>query len=588
MRTILVFWALCLASFTAKCSLAQVAQDGRFTSVDRKVQTQLAQKIDLDLRDATIQEAVFTIRDLAKVNIVLSNDITGTVNASFTNTEVYQVLDSLLIPRGYSYRVVSGSLVILPVADVGDRLPNFASATIQLQSNSIVEMLEVVKSMLSPEGRAHSLTASSSILVMDYADRIKEIQSQIELLEHSAANRANAMISGRNGGGGNTVTTGFQTEIRVFKPQYVPVDLLMESIRPMISTTGQVSALKSEDKLIIRDIAGNLDVIEKALAELDQPRRQVRIWARIYDCALDDIKACGINLNAGFNGTALTAAGTAAQSAVLGAVTSPVASPTNGVLTMSTINRLGSFQTVVQALETAKDTRLLADPNIVVMNHEKAEIQIVTEVPFQQLTEGIQGGSFGTTSFREAGVSMDVIPHIAQDNTISLVINPKFSVLTGFSEGTQRAPIIDRREAKTTVRVENLQTLVLGGLRQRTRSVEQSGIPGLKNLPYVGRLFRYERQNARESELLVFITPELVTYDYPGSEREQCAGEHLHQEIEMTPTHPIPFGRDVLRAEQKARDKAIDNQWRRNQRCSNPDCYNQQESSGMIGGYGAR
>jgi type II secretory pathway component GspD/PulD (secretin) len=185
---------------------------------------------------------------------------------------------------------------------------------------------------------------------------------------------------------------------------------------------------------------------------------------------------------------------------------------------------------------------------------------------------------------------MEVTPHIAQDNTISLAINPRFSVLTGFTEGDQQAPIIDRREAKTTVRVENMQTLVLGGLRQRTRSVEQSGIPGLKTLPYVGRLFRFERQNARESELLVFITPELVNYDYAGNEREMCVGQQLQGELEATPTCPVPFGRDVLRAEQQARDQAIDGQLKIGGRsrvgCGQADC-NCQPASAMIGGYGA-
>ena len=195
------------------------------------------------------------------------------------------------------------------------------------------------------------------------------------------------------------------------------------------------------------------------------------------------------------------------------------------------------------------------------MNHEEAKIEIVTEVPFQQLTEGGIVGSFGTTNFREAGVKMLVTPHIAEDETISLVVNPTFSVLTGFTEGDQAAPIIDRREAKTTVRVANLQTLVLGGLRQRTRTAEQNGIPGLKNIPYVGKLFRWERLTARESELLVFITPELVCYDYSGTPREQCMGETLSQELEQTPTFPVPFGKHQLRAEQEARNRAINNQW---------------------------
>lgn len=569
------------------------AEESRFVGVDSKVQKLLSQRIHLDLRDVTLLEAIFAIRDQAKLNVVVGDDIQGTVNAAFADTEVHQVLDSLLIPRGYSYRVVGGSLIILPVANVGERLPNFGSATIHLQTNATTDILPIVTSMLSPEGRAHALTAAKTILVMDYTDRIQEIQRQVESLEMAATGtqlpNSGSGISGQVSEALPAQLVSVQNDVRVYHPQFVPVTNLLESLRPLLSKSGQITALESEDKLMVSDLPQSLEVIERAMQQLDQPRRQVRIWARIYDCSLEDVKACGINLETGLNGTALAAAGGAAQAVVLDTVTSPVAAPTNGVMSMTTINRLGRFESVIQALESGKDTRLLADPNIIVMNHEEAKIEIVTEVPFQQLTQGGIVGSFGTTNFREAGVKMLVTPHIAEDETISLVVNPTFSVLTGFTEGEQAAPIIDRREAKTTVRVANLQTLVLGGLRQRTRTAEQNGIPGLKNIPYVGKLFRWERQTARESELLVFITPELVCYDYSGTQREHCIGETLSQELEQTPTFPVPFGKHQLRAEQQARDRAINNKCKM-KKCAvtgEPNCSCHLEvGEGIIGGYG--
>lgn len=544
------------------------SQEGRFVGIEPRVSTLLSQRIHLDLRDVTLLEAIFAIRDQAKLNIVVGNDVVGrdtnaNVNASFSDTEVHQVLDSLLIPRGYSYRVVSGSLVILPVANVGERLPNFVSATLQLKSNKAIDILPIVTSMLSPEGKAHSIATSNSILVLDYSDRIEEIKHQIDTLEQVASDQS-SIVEGSTTGGENTDSTVPvvpSNEVRVFRPQFVPVDVLVEGLSPLLTQNGKISSLPQEDKLVISDTPENLMILERALSELDMPRRQVRIWARIYDCGLEDIKACGVNFAAGVNGTSMSADGDPTQSIMLGTVTAPVANPTNGTITVGTINRMGSLSSVIQALETGKDTRLLADPNVIVMNHEEALIEIVTEVPFQQLTQGGIVGSFGTTAFREAGVKMLVTPHIAEDNTVSLLINPRFSVLTGFTDGEQQAPIIDRREAKTTVRVENLQTLVLGGLRQRTRTVEQSGIPGLRNIPYAGWLFRWERQTARESELLVFITPELVCYDHGGTQREACTDHTLIEELDLTPTYPLPFGKEAMRAEQAARNHAIDHRF---------------------------
>lgn len=527
----------------------------------------LNQQISLDLRDATLLEALFAVRDLTGLNVVVGNEVTGTVNASFADTQVNRILDTLLIPRGYSYRVVSGSIAILPLATVGDALPNFETVVIPLHSGQAIELVPVVESLLSPEGRVHSVASSNSLLVMDYAERVTEVRKQIAVLEdaarsHAAASSLDSAAGqvnpgqpasvGAGAGGAMTAAMNEAMVVDVFRPQFVLASELATSVTPLLSSAGRVSALENDDKLIVSDLPLNIQRVKDALDKLDVPRPQVRVWAMIYDCGIEDLEACGVNFSSGVNGSAMDAAAAGpAHAAVMNAVTAPVAGPTNGVLTMSTINRLGSMTSVVQALNTSDDSRLLADPNVVVLNHEQAQIEIVTEVPYQQLTQGIDGGQIGTTEFREAGVTLLVTPHIAGDNTIAMNINPRFSVLTGFTEG-DNAPIIDRRETNTTVRVEHLQTLVLGGLRQRTRTVEKSGIPGLSKVPYLGHLFRYNRRTARESELIVFITPEILPAQYMGTQREECIAGQLTCEIESTPTNPVPFGKEVMHAEKKA------------------------------------
>ncbi len=523
----------------------------------------LSQRIGIDLRDATLLEALFAIRDVTGLNMVVGNEVTGTVNAAFTDTPVEQVLDSLLIPRGYGYRIVSGSLAILPLESVGDRLPNFETVVVRLQANSPEDVLAGVESLLSPEGRIHAIPSSNSLLIMDYAERIAEARRQLEALEQAALEHsADARQKQADASESLPSPAVVDQVVRVFRPQFVTATSLSEGIRPLLSTTGQLSAMDAEDKLIVTDTADAVERVAQALSELDAPRPQVRIWALIYDCSLEDLDACGINFRTGVNGTEVNSnTGDPNHLLLLDSVTASVAAPTNGVMTLSTIHRLGTVRGIIQALESGDDTRLLADPNVVVMNHEAANIEIVTEVPYQQLTQGIQGGTIGTTSFREAGVQMTVTPHIAQDNTIAMQINPRFSLLTGFTE-TDNAPIIDRRETQTTVRIENLQTLVLGGLRQRTRTVQQNAIPGLSKIPYLGHLFRYKQNAARESELIVFITPEIIAPHECGTGREMCVLEQLNSEVEQAPTIPRPFGIETLRAEEKAEKRYI-NTWKK-------------------------
>lgn len=564
------------------------------------VQRLLQQRINIDLRDATLLEALFTIRDLAGLNIVVGNEIEGTVNASFADTSVDRILDTLLIPRGYSYRIVSGSIAVLPLDVIGDKLPNFETSVLTLTNAQAAELQPLVQALLSPEGRVHAVESSNSLLVMDYKDRVANVKKQILSLENAASTRAsNQIIGGSNspatigpqGGaidGANTdlrMQLADQIKVEVFRPQFVLASQLVQAVTPLLSSAGRISALEQDDKLIVSDLPRNLEQVRAALAQLDAPRPQVRIWALIYDAGIEDLHACGVNFSSGLNGAGVSGAGTPAHSIGLDSVTAQIAGPTNGVLSMSTVNRLGSITSVVQALDTSDDSRLLADPNVVVMNHEEAQIQIVTEVPYQQLTQGIEGGTIGTTEFREAGVTLLVTPHIATDTTISMDVNPQFSVLTGFTEG-DNAPIIDRRETRTTVRIGHLQTLVLGGLRQRTRLVEKSGIPGLSKVPYLGHLFRFNRSTARESELIVFITPEILTPEYIGTGREICIADRISMEADLIPTDPIPFGMDVLRAENQAEKDAL-NTFRKPVHCNGQHCEAAASRLSIIGGYGS-
>jgi general secretion pathway protein D len=212
-------------------------------------------------------------------------------------------------------------------------------------------------------------------------------------------------------------------------------------------------------------------------------------------------------------------------------------------MTLATLSRNFDLTGFITALSQCKDSRLLADPNVVVVDNEPATISIVSEIPYQQLTQTGQGGNIGTTAFREAGVKLTVTPRISDDGTILMVVEPEFSRLTGFTP-EQNQPIIDRRTAKTHVRVNNGHTFVLGGLRQRTELTDRNGIPGLMKIPYIGWLFRSRRIEVRESELIVFVKPELVTTDELPNQRQAVALDYQQRALDSMKSagcgYPVP------------------------------------------------
>lgn len=499
---------------------------------------------NVTLRDTSITDAMFVLRKQWDVDMVISASIDGTVNAVFTNATLREILDSLLLSRGFGYRAVGRSIVILPLDQIGALKPLFDSEVVTLKYANPNEMKEAVELLLSPHGKVMAMPSTKSLLVLDYPDRIKLVKQRIGMLDLPLApDRTNAPnMVGPNGtgtNGGNPMAANL--EVRVFRPQYVKIDTLQPAIDNLLSPDGRVALIANEDQIMVADRPEVMAVIEEAVLELDQPRPQVRIWALIYDCSLEDVARLGVNWNSGVFSNGRQANGNPRDQLLLNALTAaaPPAGAANGALTLMSVGRNVSLTAIINALQTSKDSKLLADPNVTVMNHEPAKIQIVTEVPYQQLTQGIQGGTIGTTAFREAGVTLEVTPHIARDQTISMIVNPRFSVLTGFTENDEQ-PIIDRREAKTTVRVTNGETFVLGGLRQKTKIIDRSGIPGLQDVKFmkIGKLFQYKAETLRESELLVFITPEIVPTTATPRPREDAAARFGTEELDLN--RPAP------------------------------------------------
>ena len=125
--------------------------------------------------------------------------------------------------------------------------------------------------------------------------------------------------------------------------------------------------------------------------------------------------------------------------------------------------------------------KLLANPRIMVLDNQQAQIKIVEEIPYQELTETSGGGAIGTTQFRDVGVELLVTPHLTREGLIRLLLNPKFSIRTGDvlvgtgNNNVPAQPIIATRETMTTALIRDTQTVVIGGLKKQDVSTQEIG-----------------------------------------------------------------------------------------------------------------
>lgn len=322
---------------------------------------------------------------------------------------------------------------------------------------------------------------------------------------------------------------------RVFRITYADVTEVAKALKDFLSDRGSISSNPGTSNIIVADTESKIKAIEKFIEEIDRVTPQIIVDAKIYDISSTDNLDLGIEwqmgTNTGYldgttayqNGTPLTSGlGNTAQSSTtnpFGAgVFSGLTSKTDtiGLLRYGIINDSMNIDFSVRASQEDIRAKLLANPRIMVLDNQEAEIKIIEEIPYQELTESSAGGSIGTTNFRDVGVELRVTPHLTRDGLIRMSLNPKFSVqtgdvqLTGASTAVSPQPIVASREERTVTLIKDGQTVVIGGLKKKDVSQRINKIPLLGDIPLVGLLFRSEGEATVNSELVIFITPHVI------------------------------------------------------------------------------
>ncbi len=323
---------------------------------------------------------------------------------------------------------------------------------------------------------------------------------------------------------------GEATEVlvsKIYRITYANTTDVEKALQKFLSKRGSLSSNPGTSNIIVTDTESKIKAIDTFINEVDRITPQILVEARIYDITGKDKLDLGIKWEAGRNTTYSTTAGltgigtnpTAGEDNpfITGAFKSAVAKSTGtSVLRFGWLNSSIDIDALLSANQNITNAKLLANPRVLVLDNQTAIIKIISEIPYQELTETSAGGSMGSTSFKEVGVELEVVPHVTRDEMVRLQLKPKFSVKTdevqslGTSTGAYSVPVIDKREADTTLLIKSGQTVVLGGLRKKDVTKQTDKIPFLGDLPLVGALFRFKGESTINSELVVFVTPWII------------------------------------------------------------------------------
>ncbi len=438
------------------------------------------EKLSLNFQNIDVRSLLQVIADFTNFNIVTSDTVQGNLTLRLKDVPWDQALDIILQAKNLGMKRSGNVLQIAPKDELA------AKEKAELEAQAAIRDLE-------------------------------PLRTQSFQLNYTKAAEIAAQLTSSGGGGGGGGSSG--------------------GTKSLLSSRGSVIAEPRTNQLFISDIPSRLVQIEEMISKLDVPVRQVLIEARIVEATDTFGKSLGVKLgtadmrgirggDAGYhvgggnrvafggNYNAIGATTGAFEASGLSTLTSQMVnlpaqgfsgiSPTNFAISLfsSAANRFLNLE--ISALEADGKGRVVSSPRVVTADQTKALIEQGTEFPYQQAT------SSGATSiaFRKAVLKLEVTPQITPEGNIILDLDvnkdsPGTPVEGGMSINTKRV--------RTQVLVENGGTVVIGGIFELNERESENKVPVLGDIPVVGNLFKQRTRQAEKQEMLVFITPKMIS-----------------------------------------------------------------------------
>lgn len=295
-------------------------------------------------------------------------------------------------------------------------------------------------------------------------------------------------------------------ELEPLVTRIVPIDYanateVKSSVQKMLSQRGSVEVDPRTNSLIVTDVPAMVGELQRLARELDTRTPQVHIDALMVDIDSNQGRELGIKWGA------LNAA-PSKLSLAGDAVVDRQITESAGTLRVGTVLNWTELQLELQSLERRNLANIISNPRITTTDNREASILVGQKIPL--ITQDVAGNP--VTRLETIGIRLTVTPHINSDKQITLDVHPEVSDLS--SQATvQGGVIINTSEADTRVLVNNRETAVIGGLIRNVSNDFEAGVPVLKDLPFLGALFRTKSTTTSQRELVVFLTPTIVGED---------------------------------------------------------------------------
>ncbi|MBE1159400.1 type II secretion system secretin GspD [Dyella acidiphila] len=291
----------------------------------------------------------------------------------------------------------------------------------------------------------------------------------------------------------------------------------------------RISSVDANNQLLVRSRPAQWEEILGAIKQLDVPPLQVQIETRVFEVDLVGDLQYGVqwylqglaggstNSSGGYTPGNPYAHRMIGLGGGIGDNSTASTSYSGQPFFYSFLSSNGKFQVAINALESSQNTKTLSAPSLVVLNNQVAHIQVGDQIPVNQTyytglggTTTTTGTTVGQVEYIPTGIILDVQPRVNPGGLIYLNIDQQVSSTSG-AANSQGNFTIQQRQIATQLGVQNGQTVLLGGLIQQINSDAGQGVPFLSDIPVLGKLFGSTGKSKNRTELLVLITPRVIT-----------------------------------------------------------------------------
>jgi MSHA biogenesis protein MshL len=462
------------------------------------------------------------------LNVTVDPEVRGTIAANLKDVTLSEALQEVVRKNGYTYQLQGRMLRVTPLR-LNTRIftLDYVALTRVGTANTVIQRRLSSGTVASPSvGGLSTATTGGNLSSVGGGDviaatNVSDLWTELRVTLSGMLSRGSGLAApnGPNGAPGAPASGGTASvaqqggglTLGAFAQSWADGTVLTLS-----PASGLITVTASDDQLA--EIETYIEAFQSSVL------RQVLIEAKIVEIQLTK------SLQFGVDWSVVAKSGKSAFT-----LSNPATGTTGatGNILFSLTGGSTEINAVLSALSTQGDVNVLQNARTSALNNQRAVFDVTTdEVFFANVRQPITGPTGGVIGFNNqvtaqtisVGIVLDVLPQISSDNILTMNIRPVVTSLDRVetftaSDGTSaRFPVTSRREGDTMARVRNGETIIIGGLLQTQRTRNVSGVPILRSIPLLGKLFQHIDETERRVELVVFLTPTVIT-GQPGAGR---------------------------------------------------------------------